>query len=163
MRWFPSILAAALLLLGGCSREPDGPVVFAPASLQGALDEVAEAWAVRMRDPPVISYAASSALARQVEGGAPADIFISADGAWMDELEAAGLLRPATRTDLLGNALVLIQPGDVRRSGEFRLDQASWEREIAGKWLALAEPEAVPAGRYARAALERLGLWEAAG
>jgi molybdate transport system substrate-binding protein len=152
-------LALALLLpfvaaCGASPREdaPDrGPVVLAAASLQEALSEAADAWAIGGHPAPVLSFAGSSALARQIEQGAPADLFVSADEEWMDTLERQGLLRPGTRTDLLGNRLVLVAPEE---------SAARSLADLGDGRLALADPDVVPAGKYARAALEHLGQWQ---
>jgi molybdate transport system substrate-binding protein len=148
-------VVALLMLLCSCQSggEPvrQGPTILAASSLQEALTQVAEAWTQAGHPPPRLSFAASSALARQIEGGAPADLFLSADEEWMDRLAADGLLRKGSRADLLTNELVLIVPRDAEAAG---LDALATGR------LALADPQAVPAGRYARAALESLGLWE---
>lgn len=153
------VLAGILPLLIGCGApgEPEsgtarGPVVLAATSLQESLAEVAGTWEAKGHAAPVLSFAASSALARQAGQGAPADLFVSADEAWMDWLEERGLLRPGTRADLLGNRLVLIAP---------RGQPATGLAELGSGRLALADPGAVPAGRYAKAALVRLGEWEA--
>lgn len=154
LRWL--LLAALLPLTLACGSRPsppaEGPVVFAASSLQEAVTEAADAWTARGHPAPVLSFAATSTLARQVEQGAPADLFISADEEWMDKLDGAGLLRAGTRADLLGNRLVLIA---ARNSGVRSLAQLGDGR------LAMADPEAVPAGKYARAALEKLGQWPA--
>ncbi len=145
---FPALLA--------CSKAAEqtdaGPVVLAAASLQESLEEVGKAWTAEGHPAPVLSFAASSALARQVEQGAPADLFISADEDWMDTLEAQNLLRAGTRSDVLTNRLVLV----TRKGGAVR--------SLAGLGdgkLALADPGAVPAGKYAKAELESLGRWQA--
>lgn len=131
------------------------PLVFAAASLKNALDEVAAKAPTR----PTISYGASSALARQIENGAPADVFISADLDWMDYLEKRDLLANGTRRNLLGNRLVLVaparQPIQLAPGPGFPIAQA-----LGSGRLALAEPNSVPAGKYAKAALERFGVWE---
>jgi len=153
-------LLAALALLGSCSRGPEGPVVLAAASLQDALTEVADAWVEEGHPRPVLSFAGSSSLARQVEAGAPADIFVSADEAWMDDLVKAGAVK-GERRDLLSNRLVLVEP--LESSMEIDLDRPE-NLLLAlphGSRIAMAEPETVPAGRYGKAALESLGLWEA--
>lgn len=153
---FPFRLAWLLILLlplSACwnpAETPEGPVVLAAASLQEVLEDAAEAWQAEGHAAPVLSFAASSALARQVIHGAPADLYISADAEWMDEVERQGLLRPGTRGDLAGNALVVIRPKGAGPVTLARLGDAP---------LALADPAAVPAGRYARASLEHLGLW----
>jgi molybdate transport system substrate-binding protein len=104
------------------------------------------------------SYAGSSLLARQIERGAPADVFISADLDWMDYLASRGLIDARTRTDLLGNRLVLIVPAESRIAVEivpgFPLAQL-----VGRQRLAIADPDHVPAGRYGRVALEKLGIW----
>lgn len=146
-----ALLLAALPACGGAGGADRGPTVLAASSLQEALAEAGEAWRAQGHAAPVLSFAASSALARQVEQGAPADLFVSADEAWMDRLERADLLRAGTRTDLLSNRLVLIRPEGGRTRG---LDGLGDGR------LALADPDAVPAGRYAKAALESLGRWQ---
>src|SRR6478735_9921286 len=105
------LLCLALILpaLLACSEQPEtGPVVLAASSLQEALEEVGKAWAAEGHAAPVLSFAASSALARQVEQGAPADLFVSADEEWMDKLESLGLLRAGSRGDVLTNRLVLV-------------------------------------------------------
>jgi molybdate transport system substrate-binding protein len=134
-------------------------VVFAAASLKNALDEAAAAWTRETGKTTRISYAASSALAKQIEAGAPADLFLSADEEWMDALARKGLLRPGTRASLLGNRLVLIAPLASRAAlvigRGFPLARALGPD---GR-LALADPDAVPAGKYARAALVSLGVW----
>ena len=148
------VLASPLL----ARAEGDAPtVVFAAASLKDALDEARDAFGA----PVVISYAASSALAKQIQNGAPAELFICADRDWMDALGRAGLLRADTRVDLLGNSLVLVAPRDsavaLRVAPGFALSRALGDD---GR-LALADPRGVPAGRYAKAALETLGVWDA--
>lgn len=135
-------------------------VVFAAASMKDALDEVNAAWARENGGKrAVISYAASSALAKQIEAGAPADIFASADLDWMDYAQGKGLIRPDTRTSLLSNRIVLIAPADSKLALVIApgLDLAA---ALGGGRLAMANVEAVPAGRYGKAALERVGAWD---
>lgn len=131
--------------------------VFAAASLKGGLDEAAAAWSMESGQQVRLSFAGSSALARQIIQGAPADIFIAASVEWMDAVEAEGLLIADTRRDILGNELVLIGPMGAA------LAPLNLETDISallgnGK-LAMALVEAVPAGIYGKAALEWLGLW----
>ena len=132
--------------------------VFAAASLKEALDEQARQFEARTGDRVVVSYAASNALARQIEAGAPADLFISADLDWMDFLDQRKLLAPGTRVTLLGNTLVLIAPTTsnvtLKIGAGFGLASA-----LGGGRLAMANPDSVPAGRYGRSALEALGVW----
>ena len=144
----------------GQGREDRSVLVFAAASLQTALDAAIvpfqKTTGIRVR----VSYAASSALARQIENGAPADLFISADLDWMDYLAGKQLIRVDSRVNLLGNRLVLIapaaQPVTLKIAPGFGLAAA-----LGRDRLALADPAAVPAGKYARAALISLGVWDA--
>lgn len=133
-------------------------VVFAAASLKTALDEIAVRFSRDAARPgPRLSYAGTPALARHIEQGAPADVFISADADWMDYLEARNLIRPGTRLDLLGNSIVLVAP---RGAGAVALDNpGELARTLGQGRLAIADVSAVPAGRYGKAALEKLGLW----
>jgi len=134
-------------------------VVFAASSLQTALDAAADAWTEETDDTVVISYAATSALARQIDQGAPADLFISADRDWMDWLEERRLIDSASRTDLFGNRLVLVAPDGP--GSEIEIGPGLDLSGLLGDGrLAIADTAAVPAGRYAREALETLGLWD---
>jgi molybdate transport system substrate-binding protein len=144
------------------ARAQDRPplLVFAAASMKNALDEVANAWTKRSGIAVRTSYAASSALAKQIEQGAPADLFISADRDWMDYVEAKKLVRAGTRHDLLGNALVLIVPKDAAiRSVDVTAD-FPLARLLGDGRLAVAGTATVPAGKYAKAALIKLGAWD---
>ncbi|MDE1915703.1 MAG: molybdate ABC transporter substrate-binding protein [Sphingomonadales bacterium] len=134
------------------------PVVLAAASLQESLNAAANAWAAQGHPRPVLSFAASSTLARQVEAGAPADLFISADQTWMDELDKRQLLRAGTRADLLTNGLVLIAPQSSRVQVTIRPGFALGAALGQGR-LATGAVESVPAGIYAKQALSRLGVW----
>jgi molybdate transport system substrate-binding protein len=133
-------------------------IVFAAASLKDALDEVNAAYQREKGQETATSYAASSTLAKQIEAAAPADIFISADLDWMDYLAKKNLIKPETRANLLGNRLVLIAPASstdkLGIAPNFPLAQA-----LGNGRLAIADPSGVPAGRYAKAALESLGVW----
>lgn len=151
-RWL--CLALAIPALAACSKpaEPEqGPVVLAAASLQEALEDASAAWQAEGHAAPVLSFAGTSALARQVEQGAPADVFFSADEEWMDTLAKENLLKAETRRDMLGNDLVVIAPRGTKPLALADLGDAK---------LALADPAAVPAGKYAKASLESLGLWD---
>lgn len=164
-----SVLAAlvAALALSGCgdpapvpSAEEASPIVFAAASLTDVLQTIGDLYAADGHPQPRFSFAGSSALAKQLEQGAEADIFISADEAWMDYVSNKSLIDPATRTTLLTNELVLVAPA----AAPFTLDIASrmdLSGALKGGKLALADPESVPAGRYAREALSYFGAWEA--
>ena len=161
-----AIGAAFLLAIAGCApssgekQDDKGPVVLAAASLQDALEAVAAQWTGQGHPPPVLSFAATSALARQIESGAPADLFISADEKWMDEVEAKGMIRAGTRMDLLGNSLVLVAPANsevqIAIADGFPLAAA-----LGTGRLAMADPDAVPAGRYGKEALTTVGVWDA--
>jgi molybdate transport system substrate-binding protein len=153
-------LALAVPLLPGVVRaQGGGMVVFAAASLKTALDEIAAAWAKDTGKPaPRISYAASSALARQMEQGAPADLFISADLDWMDYAAGKNLIRPDSRFNLLGNKIVLIAPRDSRTT-TLALTGGDLAKALAGGKLSMGNVDAVPAGKYGKAALEKLGAW----
>ncbi len=133
-------------------------LVFAAASLKTALDEISEAFAKSTEQDVVISYAASSVLARQIQLGAPADIFVSANAEWMDVLQQQGLIDTSSRVDLLGNRLVLIGAPD-RPTFSISSD-LDLRAQLNGRHLAMALVEAVPAGIYGKAALQGLGQWE---
>lgn len=133
--------------------------VFAAASLKNALDEASAAFTQATGNKTAISYAASSALARQIEQAAPADVFISADLDWMDYLAGKGLVDAGTRSNLLGNRLVVIAPAGSTAALEIKpgFDLAG---AIADSKLATGDVKSVPAGKYAKAALETLGVWQ---
>jgi molybdate transport system substrate-binding protein len=136
--------------------------VFAAASLKNALDDTNAAFTKATGIKVVASYEASSALARQIEQGAPADVFISADLRWMDYVAERKLIIPDTRVNLLGNKLVLIAPADSKLD-RVTIDQGFDIAKLAGDGrIAVADVKAVPAGLYAKAALEKLGAWTAA-
>lgn len=160
-----ALASVAILVLGLLTKptQAQGPglVVFAAASLKNALDEAAGAYAKEAGKPaPKISYAASNILTKQIEQGAPADLFFSADLDWMDYAASKGLIRPGSRVSLLGNRLVLIAPKMVNISLNMApgLDLGS---ALAGGRLAMGNVDAVPAGKYGKAALEKLGAWNA--
>lgn len=150
-----------LLALGPIrSAQADDIVVFAAASLKNALDDAASTFRQQGGASVKISYAASSQLAKQIESGAPADIFISADLAWMDYVQKRNLIRPATRRNLLGNRLVLVAPAGsgAKIDIEPGFDLVGM---LKGGRLAMADPASVPAGKYGKAALTKLGVWQA--
>jgi molybdate transport system substrate-binding protein len=140
--------------------ENSGPLVFAAASLKDALDTISADWQKASGIRATISYAASSALAKQIEQGAPADLFIAADEDWMDYLAARKLIKPETRFDLIGNRLVLIAPKDSTLTATIA-PSFPLAGLLSGGRLAMADTTAVPAGRYGKAALQRLGVWDA--
>jgi molybdate transport system substrate-binding protein len=154
-----SALLAALALFATAPRAAAGElVVFAAASLKTALGEIEAAWEAETGAAVAISHAGSSALARQIQQGAPADVFVSANPGWMDALEGDDLIAPETRRDLLGNRIVLIAHGQAAPA------EIGPGLDLAGmlgeERLAMALVESVPAGIYGKAALSSLGLWE---
>lgn len=156
-----TLLLAALILLSGFAAlaRADDVKVFAAASLKDALEDVARLRQGMPNAPKVVySFAASSALAKQIENGAPADIFISADEDWMNYVAQKQLVDAATRIDLLGNRLVLIAPVDSTVQAVIApgFPLASL---LGGRRLAVADPDYVPAGKYAKAALESMKVW----
>lgn len=164
------LLALGLLgLLTSPAAAAEPVTVFAAASLTDAMKEVSAAWERAGHAPLRLSFGASSTLARQIEQGAPANLFASADERWMDYLAKAGLIEPGTRRDLLANRLVLVVPKDVVPKDVVPQDRARQVRigpdldlaallGPAGR-IATGDPEHVPAGIYARQALTSLGLW----
>jgi molybdate transport system substrate-binding protein len=135
--------------------------VFAAASMKNALDDVDNAYTAKTGVKIVASYAASSALAKQIEQGAPADVFVSADTAWMDYVKNKKAINEATRVNLLGNSIVLIAPKDSKID-KVTIDQGFDLAKLAGDGkVATGDVKAVPVGKYAKAALEKLGAWTA--
>ena len=163
-----SAFAVILVSLGFTSparaRDSQQPElrVFAAASLTNVLGELSESWEKSAGVPVKLSFAASSVLARQIEAGGAADVFVSADQEWMDYLAARNLIDRASRRDLTGNSLVLIAPADSKIeltiAPGFKLLEA-----LGGGRLATGDPDTVPVGRYARAALTSLGAWDRVG
>ena len=154
--------AAALLLVFVATfpaKAAETVTVFAAASLKDALDENAKAYQAQSGDRVVVSYAASSALARQIEAGAPADVFISADLDWMDYLEQRRLIRTDTRRNLVRNRLVLVAPADSKVSVDIG-PEFPLAKLLGNGRLAMANPDTVPAGKYGKASLEALGVWK---
>jgi molybdate transport system substrate-binding protein len=133
-------------------------LVFGAASLTNALDELGAAYTAQSAQQVKFSYAASSTLARQIEAGAKADIFFSADVEWMDYLQARNLIATATRINLLGNKLVLIAPADSKAVLKIVPNFALAAALGKGR-LATGDPDSVPVGKYARSALTNLGVW----
>lgn len=151
-------VALSLVLLATAARAQDTVTVFAAASLTDSLKAVVDAYKAKTGKTVTLSFGASSALARQIEQGAPADIFLSADTDWMDYLQQKNLIDTTSRKTLLGNQLVLIGgPGSKRLTiaPHFNLAGA-----LGDGRLALADPASVPAGKYGKAALTTLGVWD---
>src|SRR6266478_5840408 len=157
-----ALLALWLPFIGGPGWSADGGepaiVVFAAASLTNVLQHLGDAYTKASSLPVKFSFAASSALARQIENGAPADVFFSADKDWMDYLQTRKLIQAESRRNLLGNRLVLVAPAastvSLKIAPQFELAAA-----LGRGRLATGDPDSVPAGRYARAALTTLGVW----
>jgi len=157
MRYLMLALALPATLAAGSAQAQRPPLVLAAASLQESLSAAADAWAKRGHARPTISFAASSALARQVEAGAPADLFVSADEQWMNELAARRLIVASTRVTFLGNRLVVAAPTASTVRIPVR-PPAALVRVLTTGPLAMADA-AVPAGKYGQASLETLGVW----
>ena len=162
--WLGAALAASLALGGAASgparaEGPAGPTVFAAASLKNAMDDVGGRWAAAGHPAPKLSFAASNVLEKQIEQGAPADLFFSADLDWMEAAQKAGVVQPATRVDLLANAIVLVAPAEAAAPVDIRagFDLAG---ALHGGRLAMGNVDAVPAGKYGKAALVKLGAWD---
>jgi molybdate transport system substrate-binding protein len=158
-----SLFAGALFFAPQPSAAQDKTLtIFAAASMKNALDDVNAAYTKATGIKVVPSYAASSALAKQIEGGAPADVFVSADLKWMDYVQDKKAIKNDTRVNLLGNKLVLIAPKDSR-IGNVTIGQGFDLAKLAGDGrIATGDVKAVPVGLYAKAALEKLGSWAAA-
>jgi molybdate transport system substrate-binding protein len=157
---------AAMLLLTSCSdpapksaADQASPIVFAAASLTDVLEAVGDLYAAEGHPEPRFSFAGSSALVKQLEQGAEADVFLSADEAWMDYVAEKSLIDPATRVTLLTNELVLVAPAGapITLALAKGMDLSG---ALKGGKLALADPDSVPAGRYAREALTYLKVWD---
>lgn len=153
------LLSAFLIEAHAQNADSKTVTIFAAASLKNALDAAAKAHEAKAGDKAVISYAASSALAKQIEQGAPADVFISADLDWMDYVQKKNLIKNETRFNLLGNRLVLIAPASstttLKIANGFPLAAA-----LGTNHIAMGNVKAVPAGKYGVAALEKLGVWK---
>lgn len=149
-----SFIAAALIAFAPAAQA-DQITIFAAASLKDALDEIATDWQKNHDDTVVISYAGSSQLAKQIQEGAPADLFISASTGWMDAVQESGDIDVATRRDILGNTLVLVGTGTPAEAAVTDLPTLLGD----GK-LAMALIDSVPAGQYGKEALTSLGLWD---
>jgi molybdate transport system substrate-binding protein len=160
-RAIPALIFALLATLP-VQAQDKAIIVFAAASMKNALDDIDAAFKKATGIEIKASLAASSALAKQIEQGAPADVFASADLDWMDYLDKKNLIRKDTRVNLLGNKLVLIAPKDSRLD-HVKIEQGFDIARLAGDGrIAVADMRAVPAGKYAKAALEKVGSWAAA-
>ena len=160
-------LVAAFAILCGAAGAPalaqdKGLIVFAAASMKNALDDIDAAFTAKTGVKVTASYAASSTLAKQIEQGAPADIFVSADTDWMDYATAKKNINESTRVNLLGNSIVLIAPKDSKIDN-VTIGQGFDLAKLAGDGkITTADVKSVPVGKYAKASLEKLGAWSAA-
>lgn len=156
----PSVFLSLAVTLGSVPALAQNLTVLAASSLKEALDEVSTRFHSAGKQKVAVSYFASSALAKQIESGAPVDLFISADIDWMDYVDQRRLLRAGTRTNLLHNRLVLIAPAESKLQVEIKSGFAL-DKLIGDGKLSMADPDSVPAGKYGKAALEKLGVWAA--
>jgi len=156
-----SIFAALVVAVavGATAMSAQAQTVFAAASLKTALDAINAQWQKETGKRAVISYAASSALAKQIESGAPSDVFISADLDWMDYLAERKLIKADTRGNLLGNRIVLVAPKDSTESVVIGPNAPIAQALGADGRLSMANTDSVPAGKYGKASLEALGVW----
>ncbi|KYH01981.1 molybdate ABC transporter substrate-binding protein [Bradyrhizobium sp. DOA1] len=160
-------LFAAFVILAGASFSPASAqdttiTVFAAASMKNALDEIDAAYTARTGVKIVASYAASSALAKQIEQGAPADVFVSADTDWMDYAVSKKAINEPSRVNLLGNGIVLIAPKDSRIDNVNVAQGFDLAKLVGDGRIVTGDVKSVPVGKYAKAALEKLGAWQAA-
>ncbi|MGE0118432.1 MAG: molybdate ABC transporter substrate-binding protein [Dongiaceae bacterium] len=158
IRMLKLLVAVGWLAVAASQAAADDLLIFAAASTKNAVEDVAKLYAADGKGTVTYSFASTSDLAKQIENGAPAAIFISADTKWMDYLAERNLIVADSRQDLLGNKLVLIAPNDSSLSVELAANAPLADILGDGK-LAMGEPEGVPAGRYGKAALEALGIW----
>jgi molybdate transport system substrate-binding protein len=154
-----ALLFAAAIGIAPAHAQGRDVLVFAAASLKNALDDITTQWQRETGKKVVVSYAASNTLIKQIEQGAPADIFMSADLDWMNYGQQKDLIKPDTRVNLLGNRIVLVAPKDANISINIQpgFDLAAL---LKGERLAMGNVDAVPAGKYGKAALEKLGAWD---
>jgi molybdate transport system substrate-binding protein len=154
-----ALLVTGLLLSASVTQAAETATVFGAASLKNAFDNAGKAFTAQTGIEIKASYAASSALARQIESGAPADLFASANLEWMDYLDKKKLIRPETRVNLLNNRLVVVVPKDAKES-EIPFTAEGFAKVLGSDGrLATGEVNSVPVGKYAKAACEKLGLW----
>ncbi|MBR0776814.1 molybdate ABC transporter substrate-binding protein [Bradyrhizobium diazoefficiens] len=157
----------AFVILAGASLSPAAAqdktiTVFAAASMKNALDEIDAAYTAKTGVKITVSYAASSALAKQIEQGAPADLFVSADTDWMDYAAGKKTIDEGSRVNLLGNSIVLIAPKDSRIDHVTIAEGFDLAKLAGDGKIATGDVKSVPVGKYAKAALEKLGAWQAA-
>lgn len=161
-KWLHLFAGAALSLsVASHALADDAKItVFAAASLTNAMQDIATQYQKEKHVDVVSSFASSSTLARQIEAGAPADLFISADQKWMDYAVDKKAIDTATRETLLGNSLVVVAPKSSEQQDFTINKETNWTTLLHGGRLAVGDPEHVPAGIYAKEALQKLGAWD---
>jgi molybdate transport system substrate-binding protein len=152
-------LAFGLLTMAPAARADD-ILIFAAASLKNALDDAIANYTKSGAAAPKVSYGSSGALARQIDADAPADIFISADPDWMNDVQKNNKIKTETRFDFLGNVLVMIEPADSTTKLDI-VPGFPLAKVLGNERLSMADPDSVPAGMYGKAALTKLGVWDA--
>jgi len=157
MRRLLASIVLSITMFCGTAVVAKAPLVLAAASLQESMNAAADAWAAQKHERPVISFGGSSALARQIEAGAPADMFVSADEDWMNELAGKGLIVPASRVSFLLNRLVLVAP--VANAKHVAIGRGFPLAAMLGSGRLAMADAAVPAGKYGEQALTALGVW----
>ena len=155
-----SMIVLILTLISASARAAPGLSVYAASSLTNAFTDIGKLWAAKNHAPPIFNFASSATLAQQIEHGAPAAIFASADELWMDKLVADRRIEPQTRSDLVGNTLVLVEPKASLKPVKLAPGLDLGAILGAGGRLAVGDPAHVPAGIYAEQALRKLGLWD---
>lgn len=160
-------LLTAFVIFAGASFSPASAedktiTVFAAASMKNALDEIDAAYTAKTGVKFSVSYAASSVLAKQIEQGAPADVFVSADTDWMDYAISKKAINEASRVNLLGNSIVLIAPQESKVDNVTIAPGFDLAKLAGDGRIATGDVKSVPVGKYAKAALEKLGAWQAA-
>lgn len=157
MKYLRRILCASAIIFSATGAHAETVNVFAAASMKTALDQIEVAWQEKTKQEIIATYGSSATLAKQIEQAAPADIFISADLAWMDELAKNNLIKTESRKNLVGNTLVLVAASGSKLDPKIE-DIAT---TLGSEKIALGDIKSVPAGKYAKAALDQLNLWSA--
>jgi molybdate transport system substrate-binding protein len=157
-RYFRVVAIVFLSMIFHAAAHAENVNVFAAASLKTALDDAAKVWKTQSGKDIVATYGSTATLAKQIAEAAPADIFISADLAWMDDVAKKNLIKPESRKNLVGNTLVLVAATGTDLKVELEKD-SNLAASLGDEKLAVGDVKSVPAGKYAKAALENLGLW----
>ena len=157
MKILSSIIATAAVIVSIGAVHAESINVFAAASMKTALDQIDAAWKTKTGKDIIATYGSTATLAKQIEQAAPADIFISADLKWMDDLASKDLIKPESRKNLTGNTLVLVASADAKLDSKIE----NLAQTLGDEKIALSDIKSVPAGKYAKAALDSFGLWSA--